>query len=170
VGEFTGQCAEFCGVQHGRMGSLVVVQPPDEFNRWVERQRTGSPLINAGVVQAPAPADTAAAASDTAAAGAADTDSVEIKGRQAFLAGGCIGCHAMVGTPTAGVLTLQGPNLSHFGSRRRIAAGMLPNTPENLAAWLRDPQAIKEGSLMKLPRQLTEDEISTLVAYLRAHQ
>jgi cytochrome c oxidase subunit 2 len=47
---------------------------------------------------------------------------------------------------------------------------MLPNTPENLAAWLRDPQAIKEGSLMKLPRQLSEDEISTLVAYLRAHQ
>jgi hypothetical protein len=29
---------------------------------------------------------------------------------------------------------------------------------------------MKEGSLMVLPRPLTEDEISTLVAYLRAHQ
>ncbi|HEX9894421.1 MAG TPA: cytochrome c oxidase subunit II [Gemmatimonadales bacterium] len=165
LGEFTGQCAEFCGLQHGRMGSLVVVQTPDEFAQWVERNQVGSPLINRGVVAA----DSAAA--DTArGAGRAAQDSIEAKGRETFLAAGCIGCHAMVGTPTAGVLTLQGPNLSHFGSRRRLAAGMLPNTPENLAAWLRDPQAVKEGSLMKLPRPLTEAEISTLVAYLRAHQ
>ena len=53
---------------------------------------------------------------------------------------------------------------------RRLAAGVLPNTPENLARWLREPQAVKPGNLMKLPRQLTEDEISALVAYLRAHQ
>ena len=41
---------------------------------------------------------------------------------------------------------------------------------DEMAAWLRDPQAVKPGSLMKLPRQLTEDEISALVAYLRAHR
>ena len=42
--------------------------------------------------------------------------------------------------------------------------------PENMARWLREPQVVKEGSLMKLPRPLTEDEITALVAYLRAHQ
>ncbi len=159
LGSFTGQCAEFCGVQHGRMGSLVVVQTPEAFEQWVALQQRGSPLIDAGV----AAPDTTAPVDSTAAA-------LEERGRQAFLAGGCIGCHAMVGTPTAGVMGLQGPNLSHFGGRQRIGAGMLPNTEENLARWLRDPQGVKVGSLMKLPRPLTEDEISTLVAYLRAHR
>jgi cytochrome c oxidase subunit 2 len=56
------------------------------------------------------------------------------------------------------------------GSRLRLAAGILENTPENMARWLREPQVVKEGSLMKLPRPLTEDEITALVAYLRAHQ
>ena len=71
---------------------------------------------------------------------------------------------------TAGLTGLAGPNLSHVGSRMRLAAGILTNTPENLALWLKDPQAIKQGSLMHLPRPLTDDEISALVAYLRAHQ
>jgi cytochrome c oxidase subunit 2 len=172
LGEFTGQCTEFCGTQHARMGSMVVVQTPEEYAAWVDRQRVGSPLINGGVVPADSATPTAATAQsgDTAGTGTAVQDSIEAKGRQAFLAGGCIGCHAMVGTPTAGVLGLQGPNLSHVGSRRRLAAGVLPNTAENMARWLRDPQAVKPGNLMKLPRQLTEDEISALVAYLRAHQ
>ena len=47
---------------------------------------------------------------------------------------------------------------------------MLPNTDDNLARWLRDPNAVKEGSLMKLPRPLTEGEITALVHYLRAHR
>jgi len=166
LGSFTGTCAEFCGVQHGRMGSLVVVQTPEEFDAWVANQRIGSPLVNGGVV---AP-DTTAPADSAAALARAERDSVIARGARAFVAGGCLGCHAMVGQPTAGLLALQGPNLSHFGGRQRIGAGVLANTDENLARWLRDPQGVKEGSLMKLARPLTEDEISALVAYLRAHQ
>jgi cytochrome c oxidase subunit II len=166
LGAFTGQCAEFCGVQHGRMGSMVIVETAADFARWVELNRVGSPLIESGRFQTDStpPSDSAQARVK------AEQDSVESRGRQVFMSGGCIGCHAMKGTPTAGLLTLQGPNLSHFGGRRRIAAGMFDNTPENLATWLRDPQKVKQGSLMKLPRPLTEDEIKTLVAYLRAHQ
>ncbi len=166
LGAFTGQCAEFCGLQHGRMGSLVVVKTPDEFARWVATQQVGSPLVNNGLVavDSTTPADSAAARVKT------ERDSVTARGRRAFMSGGCIGCHAMVGTPTAGLTALQGPNLSHVGSRLRLAAGVLENTPENLARWLREPQVVKEGSLMKLARPLTEDEISALVAYLRAHQ
>ena len=166
LGAFTGQCAEFCGLQHGRMGSLVVVKTPAEFDQWVATQQVGSPLINRGVVavDSTAPADTAGALAK------AERDSVMARGSRAFMAGGCIGCHAMVGQPTAGLTALQGPNLSHVGSRLKLAAGILDNTPENMARWLREPQVVKEGSLMKLPRPLTEDEITALVAYLRAHQ
>ena len=65
---------------------------------------------------------------------------------------------------------MLGPNLSHVGSRGSLAGNMLANTDENLARWIRDPQAVKHGSLMKLPRELTDDEVQALVAYLRLHQ
>src|SRR5205807_1410428 len=48
----------------------------------------------------------------------------------------CVGCHTIPGV-SGGVI---GPALTHVGSRRTIAAGLLPNTPENLAAWLRAPE------------------------------
>jgi cytochrome c oxidase subunit 2 len=157
TGVFSGQCAELCGIQHGRMGLRVVVDSQATFDAWVAEQRNGSPLVNGGKLE---PARDSAFKADTIVA----------KGTQAFLTGGCISCHAMVGTPLAGALTLRGPNLSHVGSRLTIGAGMYENTPTNLAAWLRDPQKMKQGSHMILPRPLTETEISTLVAYLRAHK
>jgi len=160
TGNFTGQCAEFCGIQHARMGLRVIVQTEAEFADWVARQRVGSPLVDGGVV---------APAVDSAGT-PVPVDSLTAQGRAVFQATGCIACHAMVGTPLAGTTALIGPNLSHFGSRTTLGANMYENTADNLARWLRDPQAMKEGSLMKLPRPLTEDEISTLVAYLRAHQ
>lgn len=39
VGTFPGQCAEYCGIQHALMRLLVVVQPPGEFDAWLEAQR-----------------------------------------------------------------------------------------------------------------------------------
>ena len=77
----------------------------------------------------------------------------------------CFACHAIggVGGPEAPTA----PDLTHFGSRQTIAAGMLPNTDEDLAQWLRDPPAVKAGS--KMPDyNLTEDQIEALVEYLRS--
>ena len=74
-----------------------------------------------------------------------------------------LACHAIQGV-SFGVL---GPNLDHIGSRSRIGGGILDNTAENLAAWLRDPAALKPGSLMPTIG-LTEDEIDALVAYLQS--
>jgi cytochrome c oxidase subunit 2 len=65
-------------------------------------------------------------------------------------------------------LPLTGPNLHHVGSRSYIAAGTLPNTDENLAKWIKNPQAWKQGALMIVP-PLADDEIRALVAYLRAN-
>ena len=166
TGNFSGQCAEFCGVQHARMGFRMVSQTPEEFAAWAEAQRPGSPLVNKGVVtpDTTAPVDSAALAARQAG------DSLRKAGDALFTAAGCIGCHAMVGTPLAGATTLKGPNLSHVGRRTTLVAGLMPNTEENLRKWLSNPDSVKQGTLMVLPRKLTNEEIATLVAYLRAHQ
>ena len=41
VGTFDGVCAEYCGLDHGRMRFSVRVLPADEFDRWIDEE-TGS--------------------------------------------------------------------------------------------------------------------------------
>ncbi|HXW00121.1 MAG TPA: c-type cytochrome, partial [Anaerolineae bacterium] len=60
---------------------------------------------------------------------------------------------------------VNGPNLTHIGSRQTLAGGALPNTPENLAHWLTNPQVVKPGNKM-LISQLSQDDIAALVQYL----
>ena len=57
----------------------------------------------------------------------------------------CSGCHQVRGTEARANV---GPDLTHFASRRTIAALTLPNTPPNLRTWLRDPQHVKPGNRM----------------------
>jgi cytochrome c oxidase subunit 2 len=65
---------------------------------------------------------------------------------------------------SAGVL---GPDLTHFGSRATLGAGILPNTLDNLTAWLRDPGALKPA--VKMPNLgLSEPEARALATYLLA--
>ena len=40
AGTYTGRCAEFCGLDHWRMYFSVRVVPADEFDRWLDEQRT----------------------------------------------------------------------------------------------------------------------------------
>ena len=117
-GVWRGQCAEFCGVQHGKMALTVVAEPPARFAAWQAAQRA---------IPAP-PADSAALAD-----------------RQTFLASGCTLCHTVRGTDARGEL---GPDLTHVGSRLTLAAGTLPNASGNLYGWIADPQAHKPGSQM----------------------
>jgi cytochrome c oxidase subunit 2 len=72
----------------------------------------------------------------------------------------CINCH---------VITDAGPNLTHLGSRQTLGTGILTNTPENLANWLADTQAVKPGVYMP-NMNLTPDQINALVAYLEASE
>jgi cytochrome c oxidase subunit II len=82
--------------------------------------------------------------------------------RAAFLSLSCINCHAVSGTPATGTF---GPDLSHLMSRATLGSGMIPNTPENLRAWIKDPQAIKRGNLMP-NMQLNARELDEVVTYL----
>jgi cytochrome c oxidase subunit II len=117
-GVYLGPCAEYCGLQHTRMGLRVIALPEAEFAVWLENERR----------PAPEPPDAMAA-----------------RGRQVFLASGCGFCHAVRGTEARGV---AGPELTHLQSRGTLAAGTVPNTPGHLAGWIANPQALKPGNKM----------------------
>ena len=85
-------------------------------------------------------------------------------GSEAFLAAGCGACHVVRGvTEAAGV----GPDLTHLASRRTIAAGTLDNTPENLAAWIADPEHIKPDARMPGFAMLPHEDRDAIIAYLQ---
>jgi cytochrome c oxidase subunit 2 len=50
-------------------------------------------------------------------------------------------------------------------SRATLGSGVIPNTPENLRSWVKDPQAIKRGNLMP-NMQLNSRELDEIVLYL----
>jgi len=82
----------------------------------------------------------------------------------AIFARNCSGCHQVRGTAARADV---GPDLTHFGSRRSIAALTLPNTPSNLRQWLRDPQHVKPGNRMpNLP--LKNAQFTALQRYLES--
>ena len=62
------------------------------------------------------------------------------KGRDVFLSGSCVMCHAINGTPAG---SRVGPDLTHLASRLTLAAGELPLNLGNLHGWIADPQALK---------------------------
>jgi cytochrome c oxidase subunit 2 len=43
TGTFVGRCAEFCGLDHWRMGFEVTVLPGDEFDRWLADHQATAP-------------------------------------------------------------------------------------------------------------------------------
>jgi cytochrome c oxidase subunit 2 len=150
-GLYLGQCAEYCGTQHANMLIRVVVDPPEDFDRWLENERQDrwpdqdDPRLRDERVRA---------------------------GEKVFLAQSCVNCHAVRGTPAKGTYA---PDLTHLMSRRTLASGMIANDPEDrslddlegskLRAWVADPQKIKPGCLMPA-FGLDDHERDDLVRYL----
>lgn len=79
-----------------------------------------------------------------------------------FKAKACIGCHVAPGIPEA--VGTTGPNLGGIASRPQISAG-LPLNADNLKKWLKDPPAVKPGTLMP-NLGLSDADIETLVAWI----
>ncbi len=134
-GVYRGQCAQFCGLQHAHMAVLIFADPPDQFEAWRKGQ-----LASAQLPQ----------------------DPLRAQGLKAFLNRPCASCHTIGGTSAGGKL---GPDLTHFGSRTTIAAGVLPNTPNNLWIWIANPQWAKPGCNMPQVA-LTGSEFAAIDAYL----
>ena len=66
------------------------------------------------------------------------------------------------------------PNLTNFGGRTTMAAGMMELNRGNIIKWLRDPDDVKPGNRMAElanvyidpDARLSDEEISALAAYL----
>ncbi len=136
-GTYLGACSEYCGTEHAWMRLRVIADTPDQFTAWINAQKAVPPAPSGG---------------DTA------------RGAQLFQQNTCIACHTIAGTPAKARFA---PDLTHIGSRQTIGAGVLDNTPQNMARWLTNPQAVKPGSFM--PNfQLSAADVDALTAYLES--
>jgi cytochrome c oxidase subunit 2 len=136
-GVYLGECAEFCGIQHAKMQFLVIAQDADEFEAWLAAQQQLAVQPTTAALRA---------------------------GADAFFDNACASCHTIRGTPAGGQV---GPDLTHFGSRRTIGAGTVPNTRGYLGGWIVDSQSIKPGNLMP-PIPLPAERVQDLIAYLES--
>lgn len=137
TGLYRGQCAEFCGTQHAQMALDVTVESKADFERWYAAQ----------LQPARAPADP-----------------LQLAGYRYITTRECSSCHAIAGTPAGGQVA---PDLTHFASRRTIAAGAMPMNGANIARWVSDPQAHKPGNRMPtIP--MKRDDLRGIAAYLEA--
>ena len=136
-GLYVGQCAEFCGTQHANMLLRVVVDPPGEFEKWLDHEKED-------------------------AAKAPEGDAPEKQGRMVFLKQSCVNCHRIRGVADRGTYA---PDLTHLMSRETLASGMIPNTPENLRKWVDNPQQFKRGCLMPA-FGLSDRDAGLMVNYL----
>ena len=141
-GEYKGQCTEYCGLGHADMRLVAFAHEQTQFEEWVR-----------GMTD-PAPEPSGAAA----------------EGARLFQEGQfadgppCSACHAVDATQDA---PNAGPNLAGFANRTTFAGAIFENNDENVAAWLRNPPAAKEGA--KMPNLgLTAEQIQALVAYLNS--
>jgi len=137
-GMYPGQCAEFCGLSHANMRFRVFVDSPKDFAAWEKAQLAG-----------PAAPPT--------------NDQLAADGAKIFAGSPCTTCHMVQGVSKGYV----GPDLTHFGSRSTLAAGVLKNTPDNVAKWIADPQEIKPGANMPA-LLLPGEKMTALVAYLES--
>ncbi|MEQ9637784.1 MAG: c-type cytochrome [Devosia marina] len=133
-----GQCAEYCGGAHAFMSFHVVAQSPEDFTTWLAEEASPSSE----------PADAALT-----------------RGKDLFLGTGCGGCHAVRGTAATGSI---GPDLTHVGSRRSLAAATLPNTAEAIADFIVNNQHIKPENKMPTYAMFSETQLRDLSAYLES--
>jgi cytochrome c oxidase subunit 2 len=165
-GYFWGQCAEYCGESHAVMRFRVIALGAEDFAAWVENQkkpaRTVAPADDAPKAafasydmtpkKRNAPGYTAEFDADPLAAWTAlqfpDKDenaALVAQGRALFKEKNCITCHSVRGHEGIGV---NAPDLTHFGSRSTVAAGLLENNKSNLHRWIVEPNNVKPGNKM----------------------
>jgi cytochrome c oxidase subunit 2 len=136
-GVYRGQCAEYCGLQHAHMAFAVIAEPRPQFEKWLHGQ---------------------------ARAARSPTTALQRRGMSVFETGTCATCHTIRGTNADGHV---GPDLTHVASRRRLAAGTIPNNFGNMAGWVSNSQSIKPGNKMP-PQPLSPDDLRAVVTYLQS--
>jgi cytochrome c oxidase subunit 2 len=154
TGVYYGQCAEFCGLAHALMRFRVSVDTLGDFDGWVAAQNTPAPPLEDGTYLA--------------------------SGQGIFIAN-CSVCHTVNGTAAAGTF---GPNLTGFGSRLTLGAGVWDNTQDNVEAWIRNASEMKplppglpddyaylgsgNPTMPRFDESLSPEEIQAVSAYIRS--
>jgi len=139
-GTYRGVCAELCGAGHAGMLFRVEAVSPNDWQQWIDQQKSGAPPPGA-------------AAGDPTAAGR------DLIGQK-----GCGGCHVIPGVP--GANGAVGPSLAGVANRRTIAGGAVPNnSPDDLKKWIMNPPGVKPGTAMP-NLGLTDDDATKIVAFL----
>lgn len=145
-GTYYGQCAELCLGAHAYMRFRIIAETEEEFEGWVQSfEEVGTREVQA--------------------------DEQVQRGRELFATKGCTNCHTIDGyREGARVGDPDFPNLTNFGLRTSLAAGVLDNDQENLERWLRDPQQVKPGNYMPTLWDQNDpdadEEIAAVAAYL----
>ncbi|WP_102347067.1 cytochrome c oxidase subunit II [Bacillus sp. Marseille-P3661] len=136
-GLFYGKCAELCGPSHALMDFKVKVLSPEDYEKWVANMQQPTESPESSVAQ---------------------------QGEEIF-AQSCIGCHAVDSNDQRPEAARLAPNLSNFADRERVA-GIKELTPENIKAWIKDPETMKPGNKMTGTYQLSDEEIDAVTEYL----
>ena len=119
IGDYTGQCAEYCGLSHANMRLRVVVQSQADYDKWVAEQKT--PLSDAASTQF----------------------MKTISGQW-----GCSNCHSITNL-SSNVGAKIGPNLTHVGDREAFAGDIYPMTLSDLTKWVYDAPGRKPAGPLK---------------------
>ena len=151
-GLYYGQCAEFCGIAHAMMRFRVIVHTPEDYQNWLDEMRTPPAKLASG--------------------------SDEDEGRKLFV-GNCSMCHTYDSYKKGAYIKeitsqynrweewkndkensaiVSAPNLTHYGNRITLAAGIKENNLENLVKWIENPDEIKIGTRMKNHASIYRDE------------
>lgn len=83
------------------------------------------------------------------------------RGRELLRHYGCVACHEV---RKLDAKAMVGPPLDDIGARVYLA-GILPNSPQNLAHWIRSPQSYKPGSAMP-DLGVTQRDAQDMAAFL----
>jgi len=191
-GYFWGQCAEYCGDSHAVMRFRVIALEQKEFAEWLEQQSQIARNVAPQTADANRPTAQFASLRTFRQNEAGITEKFEVnpleawrakqmpeknedaaliaQGKTLFAAKACSTCHTVRGHQAMGV---QGPDLTHIGSRTTIAGGLLENDKDQLRRWVRDPGSVKPGNKMAkaysdLKIALSDQEQTALVAYLES--
>lgn len=112
-GEYRGQCAEFCGLQHALMAFPLVVLSREDFKVWVKKSSPKKrPILSVAAIE----------------------------GEKVFFKAACNACHRIEGTEAKG---LAGPDLTLLAERKTLGSGSLPNNHHYLSRWILDSQKLK---------------------------
>jgi cytochrome c oxidase subunit 2 len=140
IGEYYGQCVELCGASHANMRFRVMVVPQEEFDRFI----AGAKAYQAATPKEP----------------------TLVRGEELYKQQ-CAACHAIKGVSQG---LSSNPDLTFFGNRTTVGAGMWPNVPEYLERWIKNSPGMKPGVKMPAYTNLSDEDVKAIAAYLMSHK